>query len=174
VFAVEFSHFSWWLSSPRRLGAAEELGGVGDCLRPLPVILWGVLHLPRRRSLNVALVNCSCRFVTLLVVDSCGALGELDDCRWLATESPSRGRHKQGLACWQAREPRDKSLSPCVDWDFIVTTTFECVGISLRVCLPPLHVGISSLHPTLYIWTLYSCVVVACVVVVVEVASLFT
>jgi hypothetical protein len=79
-----------------------------------------------------------------------------------------------GLACQQAHEPRDKSLSPCVDWDFIVTTTFECVGISLRVFLSPLHVGISSLHPTLYIWTLYSCVVVACVVVVVEVASLFT
>jgi hypothetical protein len=71
------SCYSWWLPPPRRLGGS---GGVVArvvlVLGHLPVICEGCCAFPGETP-KATLVNCSCHWVTSLVVGSCGALGEL-------------------------------------------------------------------------------------------------
>jgi hypothetical protein len=72
------SCYSWWLSSPRQLGVAEELWQeLVIVLGHLPVICEGFLGLFPDGAPKATLVDCSCHWATSLAVGSSGALGEL-------------------------------------------------------------------------------------------------
>ena len=86
---------------------------VGDCSWPPSMIMRGVVpSLVECRK--VTLVNCSCHWVTSLVVSN-----RVDE----VCETPLSRRTtkcwstQRGLACWQAREPQEKnrlSLVICI------------------------------------------------------------
>jgi hypothetical protein len=104
------SCFSWWLPSPRRLGAMEEV-------RHELVIVRGRLRQIVRgfapssaKSHKVALVNCSCHWVTSLAVGSCGALRELGCGLPISRRTTYWWSTQWGLACRQAYELREKIL----------------------------------------------------------------
>ena len=82
---------------------------VGDYSWPSPVIVRGFVPFPMERR-KVTLVDCLCHWVISHV-------GRFLRCPivWmrfmqhpLAAEPPSVGRHYGDVACWQAREPREK------------------------------------------------------------------
>jgi hypothetical protein len=90
---------------------------VGGCSWLAPVIMRGLAPSPAN-SRKVALVNCSCHWVTSLV-------GRFLQCLlwWARCVIPISHRTtkcwltQQGLACWQAREPREKNrVSFLCDW----------------------------------------------------------
>ena len=137
---LRFSCYSWRLSMPRRLGAAEELWQeLVIVLGHLPVICEGFLCLPRwsaKGNSNTLLVSSS--YLT------CGSVLAVSNV-WtrfvqhlLATERPSVGRHNGDVACQQAREPREKidCLLP-LDFSWYSYCVDKLIGSS------PLHGGIN-------------------------------
>ena len=104
------------------------LARVDDCSWPSPMIVRRFVPSPAERR-KVTLVDCLCHWVTSLV-------GRFLQCPivWmrfvkhlLATEPPSVGRHNGDVACWQAREPREKidclllfGILPVIDFIFIL------------------------------------------------------
>ena len=108
---------------------------VGDCSWPAPVIVRGLAPFPAK-SLNVALVNCSCHWATSLV----GRFLRCLLCRARCVIPISRRTTKcwltqRGLACRQAHEPRKKNLV-CLVWlDFswwLVVSTLWLVHSSTQ------------------------------------------
>ena len=97
-----FACYSWWLPPPRRLGAAVE-----D--RHELVIVRGVVPSSAECQ-KITLVNCSCHWVT-----TCGSVLAMSYRVDEVCETPLSHRTtkcwstQQGLACWQAREPREKN-----------------------------------------------------------------
>ena len=85
------------------------LARVGDYSWPTPVIVRGLVHSPAERR-KVTLVDCSCHWVTSLVgwFLRCPIVWTRFVQHLLAAEPPSVGRHNGDIACWQAREPREK------------------------------------------------------------------
>ena len=86
-----------------------ELAWVRDCSWPSPVIARGFVPSPAEYR-KVTLVNCSCHWVTSLVGRFlwCPIVWMRFMQHLLAAEPPSVGRHNGDIACWQAREPREK------------------------------------------------------------------
>ena len=127
---------------------------VGDCLWLAPVIVRGLAPSPAK-SLKVALVNCSCHWVTSLVGRFLWHLFWWARCVipinhwttkcWLT---------QRGLACQQAHEPREKNWLSLVDW----TSPSDWLGFYWLVYLS-CHDGIIILHTLLYLYYLYSCLV---------------
>jgi hypothetical protein len=98
------SCYSWWLPPPRQLGAAKELRHVLVIVRGRLRWLWVPV-----KSCKVALVNCSCHWVTSLV----GRF--LQRPLWWARcvipishQTTKCWSTQRGLACQQACEPREK------------------------------------------------------------------
>jgi hypothetical protein len=111
------SCYSWWLPSPRWLGIVEEHWH--ELVIVLAISRWfvrGSWPFPSGEPKST-LVNCSCYWVTLtsgsfLRRPSVG----LAWCQ-LAHEPPSVWSTQWGLACRQAREPREKNrVSHCLHW----------------------------------------------------------
>ena len=92
---------AWW--------SGGGLARVGDCSWPSLVIVRGFVPSPAERR-KVTLVDCSCHWVTSLVGRflQCPIVWTRFVRHLLAVESPSVGRHNGDVACWQAREPREK------------------------------------------------------------------
>ena len=104
------------------------LAWVGDCSWPSPVIVRGLVPSPAE-SRKVTLVDCSCYWVTSLVGRflRCPIVWTRFVQHLLATEPPSVGRRYGDVACWQAREPREKigcllpfSILPVIEWVFFL------------------------------------------------------
>ena len=104
------------------------LARVGDCSWPSPVIVRGLVPSLAERQ-KVTLVGCSCHWVTSLVVRflRCPIVWMRFMQHLLAAEPPSVGRHNGDIACWQAREPREKigcllplGILPVIDKVFIL------------------------------------------------------
>ena len=144
------------------------LSRVGDCSWPAPMIVMG-LAPSSTKSCKVALVNCSCHWVTHLWVGSYGVHLLDEVCatplsRW-TTKCWSTQR---GLAWRQAREPREKNLVSnvigilsVIDWIFIVIGSFvSCHGgiifLHTLLCLLYLHSCLVKLFSVVSLWELVS------------------
>jgi hypothetical protein len=102
------SCYSWWLPPPRRLrGNGGVVARVVLVLGHLPMIYEGCCAFPDGAP-KATLVNCSCHWVTSLVISSCGALRELGfglpishrTTKWWSTQ---RGRSVPA-STWTSRE----------------------------------------------------------------------
>ena len=103
---------------------------VGDCSWPSPVIVRGVVPSPAECR-KVTLVNCSCHWVTSLVGRflRCPIVWTRFVKHLLAAEPPSVGRHNGDVACWQAREPREKNWLSLALW----YSLSDCFSIHLVI-----------------------------------------
>ena len=116
-FTMGFAYCSWWLPPPRWLGAAEEDWHELVIIRGHLWWLRGFVPSPAERW-KVTLVDCSCHWVTSLVgrflrrhlLARCVIPISRQTTKWLSTQ--------RGLACWQAREPREKILVSLVWLEF--------------------------------------------------------
>ena len=82
---------------------------VGDCSWPSSAIVRGFVPSPTECR-KVTLLDCLCHWVTSLVGRflRCPIVWTRFMQHLLAVEPPSVGRHNEDVACWQAREPREK------------------------------------------------------------------
>jgi hypothetical protein len=145
---LHISFLSWWLLSPRQLWAAEELWQeLVIILGHLPVIVRGSCAflggVPK-----ATLVDCSCHWATSLV----GWFFAVSKCvdKVIATPLSRRTTKcwstQRGLACQQAREPREKNLV------FILCMIGFLLVIDLHILwlVHPLCGGIITLSPHLH------------------------
>ena len=92
------------------------LAHVGDCSWLAPVIMRG-LAPSQAMSLKVALVNYSCHWVTSLVGRFLRHLLWWARCvRPISRRTTKCWSTQWGLACWQAREPREKNRLSLAIW----------------------------------------------------------
>ena len=102
----------------------------GWWLSPAPIVLIvrGLVPSPMEHR-KVTLVDCSCHWVTSLMGRflRCPIVWTRFVQHLLATEPSSVGRHNRDIACWQAREPREKigcllpfGILPVIDKVFIL------------------------------------------------------
>jgi hypothetical protein len=103
---------------PKWLGAAEDLRHVLVIVRGRLHWLWGGLAPCPTENRKVALVNCSCYWVTSLVGRflRCPILWTRFVQHLLTVEPPCVGQHNGDVACWQAREPQEKIGVSLVSW----------------------------------------------------------
>jgi hypothetical protein len=149
------SYYSWWLPPPRRLGTARRLW------QELVIVL-GHLRWSYDRCCafpsgapKATLVDCSCHWATSLAVGSCGALRELG-CGLPFSHRITRCRSTQrGLACWQAREPREKILVFILRLNWLSADDWSSIGYLLIGSLPR-HGGIKIIYLS-FIFSQTSC-----------------
>jgi hypothetical protein len=103
-------------------------------------IVRGVVLSPREPQ-RATLVECVIKLPSLGPWDSCGTQCVGLVLFQLATEPPSERSTQRGLACWQAREPQEKS--PCYP------------------CLP---VGLHPHYTSLYLLFIYCACVVSLII----------
>jgi hypothetical protein len=113
---LRLSCYSWWLPPPRQLETAEEHWHELVIVRGhLPMIARGLVPSLAERQ-KVTLVDCSCHWVTSLVGRFLRrhllARCVIPISHW-TTKCWSTQR---GLACRQAREPREKNHESSCDW----------------------------------------------------------
>ena len=114
---LQFFCYSWWLSSPRWLGSAEEYWHKLMIVRGyLPTIVRGLVPFAME-SRKVTLVDCARHWATSLVGRFLQSPTVDEICATpLSRRTTECWLTQQGLACRQAYEPREKNLCVHLLW----------------------------------------------------------
>ena len=144
---LRISCYSWCLPPPRWLGAAEEDWHELVIARGhLPVIVRGLAPSPVKRC-KVALVNCSCHWVTSLVGRLLRRLLWWARCVISISHRTTKCWSTQrGLACQLAHEPQEKNWLSLALW----YSPGDWIGIHLMIG-SLLYVAVYSPYSLIYI-----------------------